>query len=161
MKKLTQSITAFLLAAVLIFSFPACSNKSETQPQNDSGAESQVQQAQINKTGLWENATYLADSEFGQGEKTVVVEVQADDQIATFTFHTDESTVGAALLENNFIAGDESEYGLYVKVVNGMTADYDVDQSYWAFYIDGEYATTGVDSTEIVEGAVYQLAYTK
>ncbi|MBO5789865.1 MAG: DUF4430 domain-containing protein, partial [Clostridia bacterium] len=74
---------------------------------------------------------------------------------------TDKDTVGSALLEHGLIAGEEGQFGLYVKVVNGMTADYDVDRSDWAFYIDGEYAMTGVDSTEITEGVTYQLAYTK
>ena len=115
----------------------------------------------VEKTGVWENATYRKDMQFGEGAKTVIVEVKAEEQLVTFTIKTDKDTVGAALLEHNLIAGEESQYGLYVKVVNGMTADYDVDQSYWAFYINGEYAMTGVDSTTITEGAIYQLAYTK
>jgi hypothetical protein len=115
----------------------------------------------VDKTGVWENATYRKDMEFGKGDKVVVVEVKAEDQMVTFTINTDKDTVGAALLEHELIDGEESQYGLYVKVVNGMVADYDVDQSYWAFYIDGDYAMTGVDTTEINEGATYQLEYTK
>ena len=111
----------------------------------------------VDKTGLWENATYLKDMEFGKGAQTVVVEVKAEDQTVTFTLHTDKDTVGAALLEHGLIAG---ENGLYT-VVNGMTADWDADQSYWAFYIDGAYASTGLDDTDITEGAVYRLEYTK
>ena len=53
------------------------------------------------------------------------------------------------------IAGEDSEYGLYVKTVNGVTVDYDTDGKYWAFYVDGEYAATGVDSTDITAGATY------
>ena len=52
-------------------------------------------------------------------------------------------------------AGEDSEYGLYVKTVNGVTVDYDQDGKYWAFYVDGEYAATGVDSTDITAGATY------
>ena len=52
-------------------------------------------------------------------------------------------------------AGDEGEYGLYVKTVNGITADYDKDGAYWAFYVNGEYASSGVDSTPIAEGESY------
>ena len=115
----------------------------------------------VDKTGVWENATYRKDMEFGNGAKAVVVEVKAEDQLVTFTVNTDKDTVGDALLEHGLIDGEEGAYGLYVKVVNGMTADYDVDQSYWAFYIDGEFAMTGVDQTEITEGATYQLEYTK
>ena len=115
----------------------------------------------VDKTGVWENATYRKDMSFGDGAKVVVVEVKAEDHVVTFTVNTDKDTVGAALLEHELIAGEESEYGLYVKTVNGMLADYDIDQSYWGFYIDGEYAMSGVDTTEIVEGRVYKLEYTK
>jgi hypothetical protein len=99
--------------------------------------------------------------EFGKGEKTVTVEVAVEEQLVTFTIHTDKDTVGAALLEHGLIDGEQGAYGLYVKVVNGMTADYDIDQSYWAFYVNGEYGMTGVDMTDIDESAVYRLAYTK
>ena len=58
--------------------------------------------------------------------------------ISTLEIHTDQETVGAALLELGLIAGEESEYGLFIKTVNGLTADYDTDGVYWAFYIDGE-----------------------
>jgi hypothetical protein len=99
--------------------------------------------------------------EFGEGSKTVVVEVKVGEQAITFTVKTDKDTVGAALLEHNLIAGDEGQFGLYIKTVNGITADYDVDRSYWAFYINGEYAMTGVDGAKITEGEIYKLEYTK
>ena len=63
----------------------------------------------------------------------------------------------SALVENGLIAGDDSEYGLYVKTVNGITLDYDKDGKYWAFYENGNYATSGVDQTEIVNGTVYSF----
>lgn len=115
----------------------------------------------VEKTGVWENATYRKNMEFGDGSKTVVVEVKAEENLVTFTIHTDKDTVGEALLEHKLITGEDGPYGMYIKSVNGITADYDVDQAYWAFYIDGEYAMTGVDTTEITEGATYQLAYAK
>ena len=87
--------------------------------------------------------------------------MKAEEQSVTFTIKTDKEILGDALLEHDLIAGEEGDYGLYVKVVNGMTADYDVDQSYWAFYKDGEYMMTGVDGTEIADGEHYELVYTK
>lgn len=63
--------------------------------------------------------------------------------------------MGQALLELELIAGDDSEYGLYVKTVNGITADYDTDGKYWAFYIDEEYAASGVDTTPVTDGSSY------
>ena len=98
----------------------------------------------------------------GEGDisfKFIVVD--ADGKETEFTVKTDADTVGKALLDANLIAGEDSEYGLYVKTVNGITADYDTDGSYWAFYINGEYATTGVDSTEIEDGATYTFKVEK
>jgi hypothetical protein len=130
------------LLIVCLFSFVACKEA-------------------VDATGLWENATYLQDTEFGEGAKTVKVEVKVEEQMVTFTIKTDKNTVGEALVENDLIAGDEGAFGLYVKKVNGITADYDIDQSYWAFYINGEMAMTGVDMTDIDENATYRLEYTK
>ena len=56
----------------------------------------------------------------------------------------------------DLIAGEEGSYGLFVTTVDGVTLPSDGDQ-YWAFYIDGEYASTGVDQTEITAGASYAL----
>ena len=96
---------------------------------------------------------------YGLGEKVFGLKVTDKEGNETFvTVCTDAATVGEALLQLNIIAGDESEWGLYVKTINGITADYNVDGTYWAFYIDGEYAMTGVDATEIQEEAVYSFA---
>jgi len=83
------------------------------------------------------------------------------EQSVTFTIKTDAETLGDALLAHNLIAGDQGDFGLYVKAVNGITADYDVDQSYWGFSKNGEYMMTGVDGTAIADGEVYELTYTK
>jgi len=98
----------------------------------------------------------LEGCELGEGETQFTFEVTGrDGNTETFTINTSETTVGAALLAVNLIAGDESEYGLYVKTVNGELADWNIDQKYWAFYIDGEYAMTGVDTTEVTAGSTY------
>jgi hypothetical protein len=141
MKRTIKSAISVVFALVFIFALVSC---------NTAGS-----------TNVWENATYLQDTEFGSGAKTAVVEVKAEDQLVTFTVKTDKETVGEALLEHGLIAGDQGPYGLYVKNVNGITADYDVNQAYWAFYINGEFAMTGVDQTKIAEGETYQLVYTK
>ena len=81
--------------------------------------------------------------------------VDKDGNETSFNLSSDKKTVGDALLAEGLIEGENGAYGLYVKKVNGITADYDTDKTYWAFYINGEYAMTGVDATEIVEGATY------
>ena len=98
----------------------------------------------------------------GEGATTFNVTVTDKDGNETqFEIHTDKETVGAALLELELIAGEEGAYGLYIKQVNGITADYDVDQTYWAFYIDGEYAMSGADTTTITEGSTYSFKVEK
>lgn len=94
----------------------------------------------------------------GQGQ-TVFTFLATDlsGNTTVFEVHTDKTTVGQALLENGLIQGEDSSYGLYVKTVNGITLDYDKDGKYWAFYVNGEYAEAGVDSTNIVPQAVYQF----
>ena len=98
----------------------------------------------------------------GEGGKTFSVEVtDADGKTVRFTVRTDQETVGAALQELGVVAGEQSSYGLYIKTVNGITADYDRDGVYWAFYIDGGYAATGADQTGVTAGSVYAFRVEK
>lgn len=87
--------------------------------------------------------------------------VDKDGKETKFEIHTDKTTVGEALLELGLIEGDMGEYGLYVKKVNGITAEYEVDGTYWAFYVGNSYGMTGVDMTEIEPGATYAFKVSK
>ena len=87
--------------------------------------------------------------------------VDKDGNETKFEIHTDKTIVGDALLELGLIAGEEGPYGLYVKTVNGITADYNVDGTYWAFYVGDDYGMTGVDLTEIQAGATYAFKVSK
>ena len=87
--------------------------------------------------------------------------VDKDGNETSFNLSSDKKTVGDALLAEGLIEGESGSYGLYVKKVNGIVADYDIDQTYWAFYINGEYAMSGVDTTEIVEGTTYSFKVEK
>ena len=110
---------------------------------------------------LWDGATYTEDTELGNGSKTLCVRVEAEAKSILFTVHTDAKTVGDALIEHKLISGEEGAYGLYVKEVNGIVADYDENQSYWAFNKNGEAMMTGVDGTEFSDGEQFELTYTK
>ena len=107
-----------------------------------------------------DGASYTEDTELGEGAKTLSVEVTAEDKTITFTIHTDAENLRGALEENGLVSGDESEYGLYVKSVNGIAADYDADGYYWALSKAGEYLMTGVDDTLIADGEQYELVRT-
>ena len=104
---------------------------------------------------VWTDATYTEDTTVGQGAKSFALEVKAGEKTVKLTVKTDEETVGAALRKLGLLEGEIGDFGLYVKKVNGMKADYDTDGVYWAFYVDGSYALTGVDLTPITDGAVY------
>ncbi|MBQ9108757.1 MAG: DUF4430 domain-containing protein [Oscillospiraceae bacterium] len=105
---------------------------------------------------------YAEDCALGQGATQFELTVaDAEGSEVVFDISTDQTTVGAALQELELIEGKEGDYGLYVKSVNGIIADYDLNGTYWAFYINGEYAMSGVDVTEIEEGAAYALRVEK
>ena len=114
-----------------------------------------------NDPAKWETVSYAEDTTIGTGAKTAVVEIVNDGKTVTLTVKTDEETLGAALLKEKVIAGDDGDYGLYVKAVNGVIADYESDGFYWAFYVDGDFAMTGVDTTPIEEGKIYRLSKEK
>lgn len=134
-----KKLLALILALVMSLSLVACggNNSSNDSKNNDSQTETPV------------------------GIAFTVVVKDLDGNETKFEYTSDAASVGEALLAEGLIEGDEGEYGLYVNTVNGITADWDKDQTYWAFYINDEYATTGVDQTEITEGATYSLVLTK
>lgn len=95
---------------------------------------------------------------YGEGANEFTFEVvDAEGTKITATIKTDKTTVGEALEELGLIAGHDTEYGLYIDTVNGTTLSWDTDKMYWGFYIDGEYALTGVDATDIVAGSTYTI----
>lgn len=87
--------------------------------------------------------------------------VDLEENETKFEIHTDETTVGAALLALGLIEGEEGPYGLYVMKVNGIEAIYEEDGSYWAFYENGAYGMTGVDLTDIDPNVAYSFVQTK
>lgn len=96
-----------------------------------------------------------------EGNKTVTVEVvHKDGAKKSFTYRTDAEYLGELLLAEGLIEGEEGAYGLYVTVVDGEAAVYEEDQSYWAFYIGGEYAGVGVDQAPVSDGDSFSLVYT-
>ena len=93
---------------------------------------------------------------------TITLEVVGPDGSSKeHTVNTDSSKNLRQVLEGaGLISGEEGAYGLYVKVVDGITADYDVDGSWWSLTKDGELCA-GVDSTEIADGDKFEFTYSK
>lgn len=83
--------------------------------------------------------------------------VDHDGKQTNFIVKTNQTFVGDALQEVNLIQGEDSQYGLYVKSVNGIILDYEKDGMYWAFYENDNYAQTGVDKTKIDSSVTYSF----
>lgn len=162
-KHVMKSVSALFLCLALIFSLAGCAQETQNESSQSLQESSVVttESSQAGEASLWDAALYTEDTELGEGAKDLLIVVEAEDQKITFTIHTDAETVGDALVENELVEGDEGEYGLYITAVNGITANYDADQAYWAFYQNGEYMNTGVDATEFTSGDQYELVYTK
>lgn len=100
-------------------------------------------------------------TELGQGSVTFTLNVKSESEKQTFMISTDKQTVGDALLELGIISGTKNGAWFYIESVNGITADYDKDKTYWAFYVNDAYASSGVDTTPVEDGAVYALCIEK
>ena len=141
MKTCTRKAIYVTLLLTLLFTFAACDSQKNVS--------------------VWEKATYTEDTVLGSGSKTFTLVVQAEEKEVTFIVKTDKETVGDALMEQNFISGEQGAYGLYVKIVNGIEADYNKTKSYWAFNENGKGLMTGVDGEKITENAHYEFVYVK
>lgn len=98
-----------------------------------------------------------------EGSKTVAISVVDNAGTATdYTVKTDAEFLRGAMEETDGLtfSGDESEYGLMVTEVNGVVADYNVDASYWAFYVNDEYCQYGIDSQPVADGDAFRIEYT-
>ncbi len=160
LKKIFQSMSFSVLIATMVLTFTACGNKGATQePQvQEESVESISGEKTTEETEQLEPVGVIG-TDIGEGELGFTFEVKHEDGMVTYyNVSTDATTVGEALLGVELIAGDDSEFGLYVKTVDGVTIDPDMESKYWAFYENGEMASTGVDQTEIVEGATYAFA---
>ena len=96
-----------------------------------------------------------------QGGKTISVQVVLlDGESSDYTIQTDEEYLRGALESIDLIEGSESEYGLFVTTVNGVTVD-DSKQQWWCFTQDGEMLMTGVDTTPIADGDHFEITLTE
>ena len=94
------------------------------------------------------------------GGKAISVQVvHGDGSVKDFAIRTDAENLRGALEQESLIAGNESEYGLYVLTVDGETAD-ESQQQWWCFTKGGEMLMTGVDDTMIADGDAYEITLT-
>ena len=106
--------------------------------------------------GVW----FATRPEVQEGGKAfTVVVVHANQTEKTFQYNTDAEKLGAFLEEKGLISSEGADSGMF-HTVDGEKADWNENQSYWAFYLGEEYAVKGIYDTPITDGAVYKLVYT-
>ncbi len=95
-----------------------------------------------------------------EGSKAItVVVVHGDGKEAVFHYKTDAEKLGTYLEEQKLIDSQGADPGMF-HTVDGEKADWNVNQSYWAFYEGDAYAQVGIYDAVITDGAVYKLVYT-
>ena len=156
-------LLVILFALTLLLTLVSCTAEEPKAPTATQTVEETATKANdgIPADGLWKEATYRENKTFGEGAKTVKVTVKAGDHSVVFTVKTDKDNLGDALLEHKLVEGEDGAYGLYIKKVNGILADYDVDQTYWSFQIDGVAQMNGVSDAKIQGGESFELVRTK
>ena len=140
-KAVLRLVCVMLIAAMSICIFGCQNNKTPDTPDTENSGEATT----LGKGALSFNFNV----------------VDGEGNVTKFVINTDKTIVGEALSDLKLIEGDEGDFGLYVKKVNGITADYDVDGTYWAFYENGAYAANGVDKTTVVIGTTYEFRVEK
>lgn len=100
--------------------------------------------------------TGCGKTETQAGTKTITVDIITADGTDTKTITTEAEYLRGALEQEQLIAGEESQYGLFVKTVNGYTVD-DSQQEWWSFTRGGEALFTGVDTTPIADGDKFEI----
>ncbi len=164
MKKTTcVRLLSLILCLVLIRNaalLTGCTGSEKETPEGDITPTSVTEAVSEDKSSHSNADGKIA--KLGEGETVfslTVTDGKGND--TAFEISTDKTTVGDALLDLGLIEGDDGPYGLYVKRVNGIFAEYETTGTYWAFYVNGEYAVSGVDTTKIVPGDTYQLKIEK
>ena len=149
-KKVTSLLLCFMLIVAMACTVAGCSNNKNNVSNENSMEIGTNAETEKEYTVLGEGKT-----------KIFFTVVDQDGNETNFEIHTDKDMVGDALMEHELIEGEAGDYGLYVKTVNGITADYDKDRTYWSFYVNGQYASSGVDTTPVKEGESYSFKVEK
>ena len=98
------------------------------------------------------------DPQAGAKALTITV-VHGDGSEKVFDVHTDEEYLEGALLENEIVEDNQTEYGLYILTADGETAD-EGNQEWWCITKDGQTLMTGAGETPVADGEHYELTFT-
>lgn len=95
-----------------------------------------------------------------EGAKALTITVvHGDGSEKAFDVHTDQEYLEGALLENEIVADNQTEYGLYILTADGETVN-EGNQEWWCITKGGELLMTGAGETVIADGERYELTFT-
>ena len=169
LNKLSLLLVVMLVAAMAF----GCGKKTEetvnTETESQQDTQSEAPEESEAPVDVVEDTTEAAQpvtsdvTVLGSEEASFVFDLyvtDADEVTTYYEVHTDDATVGEALFNLGVI-----DDATFFSTVNGVFADWDADEAYWAVYQDGEYAMVGVGEmtlsadTALEIGIVYTIGF--
>ena len=95
----------------------------------------------------------------GSVKNITVTVVHGDGSSKDFPIAAAGETLREALEQENLVEGEDGQYGLYIKTVDGETVN-DANQEWWCLTKGGEQVNSGVDGVKIADGDKYELTFT-
>lgn len=166
MKKETRIIVLIALVfallicgAVYIFSRSDDKAADETSNTAVSGTQSgEFEQSEASQAEQSEENSTVSEKQFYK-TITVLVEIEGK-ETKTFTIGTDSEHLIDALNEIELVDGKDSDYGYFITMVDGISANEDKHE-YWIISQDGVATPKGVSETPIKDGDTYELTLSK
>lgn len=106
---------------------------------------------------FWQKAknNKVADS---KGEIEFIVVYKNDEKVIDDKIKFKEEDTLFSLLDRTYtLVSDNGAYGHTIYTINGYETDFSA--SYFSIMINGEYATTGIDGIELVDGEVIEFVW--
>lgn len=162
MKKIISVFLAVSAVLACALFFVSCADKESPTTASGTLPESVVSEqttAQPESATSGEVQTALTSV---TGEKiNISIEVVSEDGSSKiFPLTTSCTNLADALTSSGIAQGSVGQYGFTVITVNGITADYNTSNSYWAISVNGTLSQTGASAIELANGGVYTLTYT-
>lgn len=99
-----------------------------------------------------------------EGSKDITISViNSKQETEKYELSTDAEYLRQAMDEADGLeyTGTESEYGLMISAINGEVAEFNTNNAYWSFYVNGEYCNYGIDTQPVNDGDDFEIVFTK
>ena len=94
-----------------------------------------------------------------EGSKEVTIEViDKAGNSTVYELSTDAEYLRGAMEEAEGLTFTAQDGMVFT--VNGESADFSIDSSYWGFFVNGEYCNYGIDTQPVEDGDAFQIIYT-